>query len=123
MKKFIACILCASFICIGAFSVAVSAGDGNDSGYLDGVSCLSRCSTGTSTAIPSYYASSEGSTKKDLKIDISYKYSVESSARYDSTGWIYDYGTWLADDSVPVDYIGSTHWVGNKSIYLFSDAR
>lgn len=123
MKKFIACILCASFICIGAFSVAVSAGDGNDSGYLDGVSCLSRCSTGTPTSIPCYYASSEASTKKQLKIDISYKYSVESITRYDTTDWVYDYGTWLADDSVPVDYIGSTHWVGNNSIYLFSDAR
>lgn len=123
MKKILTVIMCCSFLCLSVFSIAASAGVGSDSGYLNGTTLYSRCSTGTSTAIPSYYASSEASTKKNLRIDISVRFSGTSSDYYDSTGQIYDYATSIADDSVPVSYMGSTHFVGDQYEFLFADAR
>lgn len=125
MKKLLSLMLCAVLVSSNVFTFPVSAaGVDSDSGTVGGADIMNRCSTGVPGAVQCYYASTEVTSgqKKDLKIDI--EYGIVGYGRFtDSTQWVKDFYTFLADDTFPVEYIYSTHFVGGSIGFLYSDTR
>lgn len=122
MKKFMILMLCAVLVSNNAFSLPVAAAEASDERIYEGTTIRNRCST--RELVMGYYAGTEDNNeqKRDLKIDVSY--GVVGFGRInESTGEIHDFYTAIAEDSIPVEYIYSYHYVDGKAGRLASDTR